>query len=288
MKSILFLFIALSFPLFVSAQAATDSLTTKKTGGLAIGPAKLRFTAGKGEVGKQVVQIVNKRDKPYQFALTATEWTLDSMGNSIHYPDSGHVKNSCASWITITPNIVTAEPGKVSNIVVTMNVPDDDEAVKQMHWCVINVTLLLEKEAPQKISENASIALSNQFNVILHVYENPPSATYKDIKMTGFSSERKVLPKDTTNEMSNVLSVSGINMGDVDLRCVYSVKLSSLSTGKTYSLAESDCLLLPGTKRTVDLKVPKDLPKGKYLAVASIDAGDDAPLEVSQKEVEIE
>jgi len=285
MQKLLFFIVWITFPCVLHAQIAVDSVAPRKTGGLAIGPAKLRFTAGKGETGKQVIQIANKRDKAYQFSISASEWALDSLGNSVHYTDSGNVKNSCASWLTITPNVVTAEPGKVTNIVVTMKVPDDEEVVKQMHWCVINVTLLMEKEAPQKLGENASLVLTNQFNVILHVYENPPGATYKDLKMTGFSLEKVNAGTDSSNM---VFRVGGENTGDMDLRCIYSVKLSSLVTGQVYTVSESDCLVLPGGKRIAQLKAPKNLPKGKYLAVASIDAGDDAPIEVSQKEITVD
>ena len=45
---------------------------------------------------------------------------------------------------------------------------------------------------------------------------------------------------------------------------------------------------MPGQKRRVDLKIPGDMPKGKYQVVAMVDAGDDdVPLAAAQKEIEI-
>jgi len=72
------------------------------------------------------------------------------------------------------------------------------------------------------------------------------------------------------------------------LRPLYSAKLSSLTTGKTTTLERPNCMMFPGNKRVVYLKIPNEVPKGKYLLIASIDGGEDVPLEVTQKEIEID
>jgi|GEM_PF-616080 len=282
--SILFCFFTLSS---FSQGITVDSF--KQQRGFAIGPATLYFSVNRGETGKQIIQIVNKEDTTYQFHLSATEWELDSNGHSVHYIDSGNVSNSCASWVSFSKDVVQVPPNKVATVVVTLKAPDTEDAANKMHWCVVNVTMGAEKTAPKKITEKATVVLQKEFNLVLHLYQTPVGLNDKDLKMTGLTiwkDTENLIKKDSTDS-ETIIKISGKNTGNVSLRCQFSAKLSSLATGQSYSLKSVEGLVLPNGTRVANIHVPKNIPSGRYLIIASVDGGEDAPVEVAEKEIEI-
>ena len=66
----------------------------------------------------------------------------------------------------------------------------------------------------------------------------------------------------------------------------FSIELSSAETGAKTALGPKLIPLFPQQDRYVDFTLPADLAKGKYTALAVIDAeDDDVPVEASQKEI---
>jgi hypothetical protein len=64
------------------------------------------------------------------------------------------------------------------------------------------------------------------------------------------------------------------------------LELSSSETGERVSLDPQVVPMFPKQERYVDFTLPSTLPKGKYTAIALVDANDDeVPVEAAEKEI---
>jgi len=271
----LLIFISIAIAIQTSAQ------DVKKQNNLSIGPATFTFNLDRGQSSKQIIYIVNNRDEPYQFNLFLSDFSRDSMGGHI-YTDAGTMTQSCAKWVSLSNNFVKVNPHETQQIVLTLTVPDDPKAVEEMKWAMLYVRTVEEKASAQKFGEKATVALNRRASVGLHIYQTPPNITNKEIKMLSFAMA----------DTGNIFVVRSENKGGTQLKCDYVVELTSLTTGEKTALHDSfypeKIPLFPKQERTVYFSAPPTLNPGKYMALATIDAGDDdVPLEAAQLEVEI-
>ena len=121
-------------------------------------------------------------------------------------------------------------------------------------------------------------AVTMTMAVGIHVYQTPPNIQNKAIKMLDF----------TELAGQHKYRIIGHNEAGVQLNGKFSIELANAETGERTVLGPLAAPLFPDQIRYMDFEVPANLPKGKYTAVALIDAGDDEiPVEAVQAEVTI-
>ncbi len=259
----------------ISLMLILPGYAQRKKSAISIGPATLNFNLAPGQTSTQTVYIHNKLNKPYSFTLELGDWSLDTAGNDVFY-EAGTYPNSCAQWITIDKKALEVPANSKEGINVTLTVPDSAN-VMETKWTMLNIMTTSERKAP-KAAGALEIAVAKSLAVGVRIYQNPNSPEIvKEIRMLDFIE----LPD------SNIYRIESRNTGAALLRCHYSIELSG-ETGERITVGPVEALVLPGQDRNVDIKLPDTLPKGRYTAIALIEAGDDTiPLEAAQKEIEI-
>lgn len=243
---------------------------------IAVTPATLSFNLDKGGKSSQSVTIRNGSETKQQLSLDFVDWSRDTVGRHVHLAP-GTSAQSCASWITLDRPFVELEPGQSTTVTITMSVPDNEPAVAEMKWTMLLVKIIREKIAPAKDAKTQAMINTNM-GMGIHIYQTPPNVTNKEVKMLAF----------TALSEKNSYRISCKNVGGVQLSCKFYLELASNTTGEKTKLESKIVPLFPQQNRFVDFALPAGLAKGKYTAVAMIDANDDdVPIEAAEKEITV-
>ncbi len=277
--AVLFLFC----PFFTWAQTATDTQSsashkmTNPSGqsGITVFPARILFGLNKGETASKTINVGNFTTEKYQLVIDFRDWTRDTLGKHV-YTAKGVSRQSCASWITFDKPFMELGPGESTTVTVTMHVPDNDTAVAEMKWTMMVLKTATEKRPPVKGVKLAA-QVEQVYGIGVHVLQTPPNISNKELKMLSFSP----VPGP-----GNVYRIACKNIGGVELNAKFSIELSSQESGTKTTLDPITAPLFPQQSRYVDFTLPGKLPKGKYTAVALVDAEDDSvPIEAAEKEI---
>jgi hypothetical protein len=258
------------------AQQTPDAQTTAPQKTIEVFPASLSFSLDRGATSKQTITVANHTAKPVQFNLEFTDWYRDTIGKH-QYLEPGTSKHSCSKWVTFDKSFVEVKPGSSETITVTLSVPDTDDAISQMRWSMLLVKTVSEKKIPTG-KAMLTTAVTMTMAVGIHVYQTPPNIQNKSVKMLDF----------TELAGQKKYRIIGKNEGGMQINGKFSIELAHAETGERTVLGPLDAPLFPDQIRYMDFDVPENLPKGKYTAVALIDAGDDeVPIEAVQAEITI-
>jgi len=242
---------------------------------LGVHPTTLEFTLTNSQSETQVINLSNGSTKKVQFKLYMNDWNRDSLGGHIYYEPNTQA-SSCSPWITLSRNFVELEPGASTTVNVKMQVPDAADATSKMKWSMLFIETVQEQNA--QANKGSAATVNNLLRVGVHIYQTPPSLTKKQMKVISLSP----IPNAT-----NLYQVYCQNVGDIMLECKAYIELTSLADGKKIKLDAVEFPTFPAQKRYVIFQLPLNLPKGKYSALAVIDAGEDLSLEAVETNIEI-
>lgn len=242
---------------------------------LGIHPTTLYFNLGAGQSETQVIHISNGSDKKVQYRVYLNDWIRDSTGGHEYYrPDS--ISRSCARWITINKNFVELQPKEAVDLTVKMQLPDSAKAAAEMKWAMLFIETV--EEQVNAGSKQAQATVRNLLRLGVHVYQTPPTLTNKEVR---------ILDVKANDSMQNSYYIICKNTGDIMLDCKAYIEVTSVADGKKTKLDAVEYPIFPGQKRYVLFELPKNLPKGKYSALAVIDAGEDMSLEAIESTIEV-
>lgn len=259
-------------------QASSDAFK-KKT--ISISPATLYFNAGKGESQTLTINIENGLDSPFSFQVALADFNRNE-NSEITYFKPGTTPYACAQWITLSNNVIEVPAHSSGSVDVTLSVPDSADAIAKSTWGMVLLETVKQKVFQEQHGDiNANI--ERAYRVGVQVYETPPTIMNKELRMKEFQ------PMPERGKYRIVCK----NEGGVLLRCNSYIELVSKQTGekiKVYPKNEGKFpfKVLPGQLRNIDFEIPTTVAKGKYTAVAIVDANDDeVPLEAAQLEIEV-
>lgn len=242
---------------------------------LGVYPTELDFALNKSQSESQVITMTNGSNKKIQFRLYLGDWLRDTLGEHNYFkPDT--LSRSCAKYVTLSKNFIEIEPGQTQTVAVKLQMPDNDAAVSEMKWAMLFVETVEEKLPADAAKKQATI--NNLLRIAIHIYQTPPTLTNKQVK---------VISLKRAYDNSNTYRLFCQNTGNVMLQCKSYLELSSLIDGKKTKLDPIEYPLFPEQKRYVVFRLPANLAKGKYSALAVIDLGEDIPLEAMESEVEM-
>lgn len=253
------------------AQAQPD----EKPKGIAVRPVTLEYGLSPNQSASQLVRVTNALDETKQFVVYLSDWLRDTTGAHVYTPP-GEIERSCAGWIQLNKNFFELGPGETEELVVTMQHPSDSIRRERMTWCMLFVETTQEKKI--KDTSGMTTTIANKFRVGIHVYQTPPQATKKEVKLIDF------MAMGTDNKKLRVVCQ---NQGEVQLQCASQLEISSPNGNQPIRLPRREFPLFPAQIRYIDYELPSTLTPGKYRLTAVLDAGTDIPLEAAQIEVEI-
>jgi len=263
----------LSATLLLALSIACIQTSTAQN--LGVHPTTLEFKLGGGQSESQAIHLSNSSPKKVQFRLYLNDWLRDTVGGHF-YTDANSLPQSCSRWVTVDKNFVELEPGKSTDVTVRLALPDSSSSTEAMKWSMLFIETVEEQKAVQ--GKGAQAAVKNLLRIGVHIYQTPPSLVEKAIKIY----DLKPVPKTT-----NVYQVSCQNTGKVMVDCRSYIELASLADGSKTKLDAVEFPMFPNQKRYVSFELPKELAKGKYSALAVLDAGEDVSLEAIETEIEV-
>lgn len=252
-----------------------------KTKGISVSPAHFHLNMKPGEVKTYKITIKNDTEKSEKFKVNTFDFNMNGKGKSSFIPP-GTGKYSLSKWLNVTPTFVEVAPGEKKEVKFTVSVPADSTGSKAA-WNII----MIEQEEPRKKLEPPSqsdntIALGviPTFAFGVFVYQNPPNVTQNNVEITNFSKTAK-------NDSLNVIQIEAKNSGDGIAYCTSYVDLTNLSTGKQQRLMVKRFTIVPELTRDFTFSLPKDLEKGKYLAIGVLDYEGSEEIQAAKMEFEI-
>lgn len=244
-------------------------------GGISVDKSKVYFQQDPGEISSQVINVSNPTDEDLYLDLTVMDWQRNIEGEK-EYSTAGSLPTSCAKWVKFSPQN-TFIPAKGSlQLTIHMQVPED----YPMERGVANSMLMLKQNKPYQYTTVDENALKSQINVLfqmgVHIYYTPPELQRKGLEINNYWQENNLVNLDLTN------------VGDVILESQVEVEVVNQNTGAIFKLTQEARKLsfLPKDRRILHFELLKDLPSGKYSAMAVVDIGADEDLEVATMEFE--
>ena len=242
-----------------------------------VSPAKMSFALEPGESGTQMITITNHAALPQIFTVTMADFERDSLGKKQYLPPNSS-NRSAISMITLNPSTIEINPNETRSIKVNMDVPSDAYGSK---WAILYVKGVSEKD-PSSAEKNLASGLMVKAQIAIQVYQSPPSNT----KYKAIIRDLRDGGKDkTTGEPLLYATIE--NIGDKIIDAKVYLRISNMETASEMKLKPIKVPVLPGGIRSVELRMPSDLPKGTYSVAAIMDYGSNTNLEGVMTEIVI-
>lgn len=246
--------------------------------GFSISPSRIFFSGNPGETVSQTVQFANTSGRPLSFITRIQDWERDSLGTKVYY-DSNTMPLSNAKWITLSSNNVTVQPGENKQVIVSLNIPADPVKAKKLTNSMLFFTQVKEQEPEQKTA--AKIGLNVLMEVGIQVYYVPRGLNAGELEFLSFDD---LGTADQGKNKSRRLALKIRNRGNLNKDAFIRFELTNKETGEEIKIKPQVIAMLPDATQLIIVDLPTDL-KGKFLAVALLDAGSSYDLKVAEKEI---
>lgn len=250
-------------------------LNTASGQGFSISPSRIFFSGNPGETVSQTVLFGNTSDKPLSFITRIQDWDRDSLGTKVYY-DSNTMPLSNAKWITLSSNAVTVQPGENKQVIVSLTIPAE---AKKLTNSMLFFTQVKEQESPQKVV--AKIGLNVLMEVGIQVYYVPRGLNAGELEFLSFEDRGAY---DNGKSKSRRLALKIHNRGNLNKDAFIRFELTNKETGEEIKIKPQVIAMLPEATQLIIVDLPTEL-KGKFLAVALLDAGSSYDLKVAEKEI---
>ena len=264
-----------------SSSSTENDGNDYKTKGISVSPAHFHLNMKPGEVKTYKITIKNDTEKIEKFKVNTYDFNMNGKGKSSFMP-AGSGKYSLSKWLNVSPTFIEINPGEKKEVKFTVSIPADSTG-KKAAWNII----MIEQEEPRKKLEPPSqsdntIALGviPTFAFGVFVYQNPPNVSSNNVEITNFSKVAK-------NDSINVIQIEAKNSGDGIAYCTSYVDLTNLTTGKQERLMVKRFTIVPELTRDFTFVLPKELKKGKYLAIGVLDYEGSGEIQAAKMEFEI-
>jgi hypothetical protein len=241
---------------------------------LGVYPTTLDFRLASGQSEAQVINLSNGSGNKVQFRIYLNDWVRDSSGGHIYY-EPASIPRSCARWLSIDKNFIELQPGESTQLTVQMLVPSTPEASEDMKWSMLFIETV--EENVSRNDKNAQATVKNLIRVGVHIYQTPPNAMEKSIKVLDLKPNR---------EIANAYDLYCKNTGEVMIECKAHLELAA-ANGEQTKLDFIEFPMFPDQVRLVTFELPKNLAVGKYNVLGILDAGEDLSLEAIESTVEV-
>lgn len=242
-------------------ESTDDDLKTK---GVSVSPAHFHLTQKPGESKTYQINVKNDTPEPKQFRVSVYDFNMDGKGKTSFLPP-GQGDFSLSAWMNVTPTFFEIAPGEKRKINFNVDIPNDTSA-KRAAWSIIMVEQEEPKktlEPPQRDDGTVAMAVIPTFAFGVFVYQNSPTLVADNIEITNFSFQSQ----DTTQS----IFIETKNAGNGIAYCTSYIDLTHLDSGKQQRLPVKRFTTLPGLVRDFVFVLPKQLPRGNYLAIGVLD-----------------
>lgn len=240
----------------------------------------VEFKASPGDAITQAVEIRNTGTQPLRLNLYRKDFLMELSGYEQEL-EPGEGTSSISPYLLASPEgIIDLSPGQKEYIRFTFTPPQEANGTLSGKFFVqeISTPQPLEQE---KENQKVRLFIKQRWEVRLHgTVVNQPDKKEGDIL---------TMKLEKTEKDESLITVQVKNLGDYLLRCQGALTLKN-EEGKTVFEGkvgnEGQFVVYPHLTRQVAALLPNSLSKGRYLALAIIDTGDEELL-AGEMEIEI-
>lgn len=250
-------FLALFFSSKINAQS-----------GISVSPPRTYFTLNPGESERKKILVTNVSDvNTLELAVSFKDWKYDNYGaNLVSEPST--LPTSNANWITILPNnTFTLLPKESKEIEVLMQVPEKIN-MESVHTTMMYITQTNPVAGQSKSGENIKISIRTG----VKIYQRLNIGRETNVEFTNFVYDK----------VENRLVLNITNEGNVWSEGTIRNELINQENGEQLKLQDVVFYSLPNDKRIVYIPLPKDLPKGSYIATSTLSFEKDDQLKIAE------
>lgn len=268
----------LFLPLLVLGQAQAppgqESSTPPAEDGIGVSPARFELPMLPGTERTVVVNVIynagSSESQPCRLVASLGDWTILNNGDA-EYFKAGTQNNSSCAWLTYSPAEMTALPGRVHPIRVTISVPK--EATPGDHLAA----LFLEARPDNLKLDQDKRQVILRFRMAALFYVMVPRLTKKGslINVAAQESEQGIVVLPTLR-----------NEGNSHLRPIESVKIVASSGVVVAELTDNQATpVLGGAEVSHAIVIQKSIPPGTYSVRYRVDFKDGNPITEGQSEL---
>ena len=244
--------------------------------GISVAPSRVFLEGAPGTTVAQALTFSNTTEAPFTFRASIKDWERDSLGRKF-YVDPGTFPRSNSGWITLSASTLTLAPGETRAVMLTMTVPAD--APTQLTHSMVFFTQTKAQQAPATDARQLGVNVLLELGV--QVYHRPVGLAAGDLDFVAFDDFGTVAgPKGTVHRLGVKIRNSGAINKDAHVR----FELTDMTTGEELPVTTVPIAMLPDAEQWVFADVSAEL-KGRYLAVAILDAGSHYDLKIAEKEI---
>lgn len=232
-----------------------------------VAPTRLDFNLEPGQNGRMQLNIINHSSSPKKYTISLNDFTVDSLNNFTYLP-GGSSSRSLVNWASISPSFFSLQPNESTKIDVTISTPVgiDGNATK---WGMLFIQEVQEQNEMLHADKSTKAGIIINPSVGVYVIQSPASAKTESATISNLHEV----------EAGKVLSAEVKNTGETVLSAKVSLIISNLQTAEETSLEPVTVSLLPGVKKSVELKLPDMLLPGDYSITAVLDYSPNKDLE---------
>ena len=244
--------------------------------GISVAPSRIFFSADKGGSQTKTIKVTNSGNQAMVLLASLRDWIRDSVGEKV-YSLAGTNSNSNASWIRFQPTQTTIQPNESVDISVVITVPNQAAKVTNS---MLFLTQINDTKPISGVDANGrKMAINFKLEVGIQIYNTVPGEESKNLEFISF--EDRGMVNDSTKSL--VLGIQ--NNGNIPTDAHLRLELTNISSGATIKLTPKPISMLPNTFQKIALGISPKQNKGKYLATAILEYGEDVDLKVAKKEI---
>ncbi|MEN5086467.1 hypothetical protein ABE426_08350 [Sphingobacterium faecium] len=244
--------------------------------GISVSPSRIFF---KGEVGQTVSQTIsfsNASASTFYFVASIKDWDRDSLGIKQYFPVDQR-KQSNGSWLALSDNSIRLAPGETKSVNLSMTIPKENKSL-----ALTNSMLFFTQVKEQKADVPQGVNMNILLEFGIQVYHVPVGLPVGDLLFLAFE-DKGIVSKEADQQVRKMM-VKVKNTGQINKDAYVRFELTNIETGEEIPVKSIAVAMLPDAEQWIQLDLPATL-KGRYLAVAILDAGAQYDLKIAEKEI---
>ncbi|HXG90906.1 MAG TPA: hypothetical protein VNN73_00870 [Blastocatellia bacterium] len=259
------------------AQPAAPRQDNLKENGIGLAPARFELLMLPGTEKTVIVNIIYNAGttdaKPVRLVATLGDWTILANGE-MDYQRAGARADSAAPWMIHSPSEVTAVPGKVHPVRVTISVPKDAKPGDHL------AALFVESRPDNIKLDQQQRQVVLRFRLAALFYIMVPQLTRE-----GSLQDLKA----KADEHGLIITPTIKNGGNSHIRPVHSIKVIDSKGAIVAEYPECESLpVLGGVELSRPILIENNLPPGNYAVHYRVDFKDGGRIVEGQTDLIVE
>lgn len=248
----------------------------------AVSPSRVYFNAETGQTQSRRITVTNNSETSQTFTISFADFASPGTDGKTELIEAGQSTTSASNWLSASPSLLELASGESRDVEIVIQVPGTSDAARVV-WATALVKLARERTDAPGMAENAmGFGIMHTFQFVIHVFQTPPSVTYRDARILSFDDAGK------NDEGKRQIKLHVENTGEAIIDVAAYLELTNMQTGQSSRERARAFTTLPGHSRIINFALPDNLAAGRYSILGVVDFGDRDAVIAAELEINIE